>query len=438
MDPLVPYRFVHTADLHLDSPLKSLALRDPALAEVIGNASRTVFARIIDICLDETVDALLIAGDLYDGAQTSMKTARFLAEQLRRLDQAGIETFIIRGNHDAESRITAQLVLPPSVTVFGSKAEVVLRDKDGQRIAIQGISFAKPHAPDSLLPRFKPPVPDAVNIGMMHSSLDGSAGHDRYAPCRLSDLQDSGFDYWALGHIHARAHYPGAVHVVMPGIPQGRDIGEAGGKSVTLVSVADDGRLSVEERSTAVARFARLEVVLDGITDWPDLVAALGATLRGARREDGEDHLVLRPVLTGTTPLLWRLRRDQAILLEEAQSAAEATGSLWIDKIELACTDAPQPDRSGPLAELAAQIAALTMPSDVSSDTPSAAPHATPSAAVLAEADAAIEALVKALPPALRGLLGDDPVTQAVIRDQLLHDGAAEVLAHLHGLEDRG
>ena len=418
----MPYRFVHTADLHLDSPLKSLALRDPALADIIGNASRTVFERIIGICLEENVDALLIAGDLYDGAQTSIKTARFLTEQLRRLDQAGIETFIIRGNHDAQSRITDQLVLPPSVTVFGAQAGVELREKDGQSIAIHGISFAKPHAPESLLPRFGPPLPDAVNIAMMHSSLDGSAGHDRYAPCRLADLLDSGFDYWALGHIHARAHHHrGGAHVVMPGIPQGRDIGEAGAKSVTLVNVAGDGSLSVEERGTAVARFARLQVPLDGIGDWPELVATLGAALRAARRDHGEDHLVLRPVLPGTTSLLWRLRRDQALLLAEAQSAAAASGSLWIDRIELACTDTPQPDTAGPLAALSRQIAVMTTP------------PATPPAALLAEADAAMEALAKALPKPLRDLLGDDPATQAAIRDRLLRDGAAEVLAHLHG-----
>ena len=95
------YRFVHSADVHLDSPLRSLALRDPRLAEFVGNASRQVFSRIVDLCLDEQVNALLLAGDLYDGEQTSMKTARFLAEQLRRLDAADIEVFIIRGNHDA-------------------------------------------------------------------------------------------------------------------------------------------------------------------------------------------------------------------------------------------------------------------------------------------------------------------------------------------------
>lgn len=426
MDPLVPYRFIHTADLHLDSPLKSLALRDSALAEVIGTASRTVFARIIDLCLEERVDALLIAGDLYDGAQTSMKTARFLTQQLRRLDEAGIETFLIRGNHDAESRITGQLVLPPSVTVFGAQASVVQRDKDGLGIAIHGISFARPHAPDSLLEKFKPPVQGAVNIGMLHTSLDGSLGHDPYAPCRLADLHNSGFDYWALGHIHARAHYTGAVHVVMPGIPQGRDIGEAGAKSVTLVTVGDDGRLEVTERMTALARFERVAVPLDGATDWPDAVAVLGAALRAARRDFTEDHLVLRPVLTGVTPLLWRLRRDLGLLLDEARVTAEGIGTLWIDKILLDCTETPRPDMAGPLAELSAQITAMTTP------------PAQPPAAVLAEADAVIDALVKSLPPALRGMMGDDPAQQAALRDAMLQEGAAEVLARLHGLEGEG
>ena len=422
MDPRVPYRFVHTADLHLDSPLKSLAMRDTALAEVIGNASRAVFTRIIDLCIEEAVNALLIAGDLYDGAQTSMKTARFLTQELRRLDAAGIETFIIRGNHDAESRITAQLVLPPSVTVFGAQAGVERRVAGGLEIAIHGISFARPHAPESLLGRFKAPVPDAVNIGMMHTSLDGAAGHDPYAPCRLADLQDSGFDYWALGHIHARAHHAGRCHVVMPGIPQGRDIGEAGAKSVTLVHVADDGAVSVAARPIAVARFARLDVPLDLAEDWPDVVATLSAALRAARRDHAEDHLVLRPVLTGRTPLLWRLRRDLGLLADEARLTAEGIGTLWIDKLELACTDAAPPDTAGPLAELARQIAEMT----------------TPPSAILAEADAVLEALAKSLPKDVRGMLGDDPAAQAAIRDALLQEGAAEVLAHLHGLEGNG
>jgi DNA repair exonuclease SbcCD nuclease subunit len=118
--PVAAYRFVHAADIHLDSPLRSLALRDTELASLIGNSTRHAFVRIIDLCLSEKVDALLLAGDLYDGDQTSMKTARFLADQLRRVSERGIRTFIIRGNHEAASPITRELDLPEQVKVFGA------------------------------------------------------------------------------------------------------------------------------------------------------------------------------------------------------------------------------------------------------------------------------------------------------------------------------
>ena len=145
------YRFVHTADIHLDSPLRTLALREPELAELIGGATRKAFASIIDLCLAEQVDALMIAGDLYDGEQTSMKTARFLADQLRRLHEAGIAAFIIRGNHDAESRITRELALPESVKVFTGRAEFVAIRCGALDTAVHGVSFVQKHSPDRLL-----------------------------------------------------------------------------------------------------------------------------------------------------------------------------------------------------------------------------------------------------------------------------------------------
>jgi len=117
----VTFRFVHTADLHLDSPLISLALRDPDLAAEVGVASRTALTRIVDLCLAEGVEALLIAGDLWDGSQTSAKTPRFLKQELARLSDAGIRSFILRGNHDAASKISRELEPPPLCQVFGIK-----------------------------------------------------------------------------------------------------------------------------------------------------------------------------------------------------------------------------------------------------------------------------------------------------------------------------
>lgn len=414
----MPFRFIHTADLHLDSPLRSLALRDEALEQLIGAASRQVLTRIVDLCLAEAVDALLIAGDLYDGAQTSMKTARFLAQELARLDAAGIRTFIIRGNHDALSKITRELVLPASVTVFGARPEVVQIETAGRPVAIHGISFDKPLAPLNLLDRFAPAVSGAFNIGMLHTSLDGSPGHDPYAPCSLAQLRATGFDYWALGHIHIRTEHPGRPTIVMPGIPQARDIGEAGLKSVTLVTLADDGSVTTATHPLALARFERLDIPATGLATWPELVAAIDQALRAARRDLAGDHLVLRLRLTGATPLAWQIRRDRDLLESEARNSAESIGTLWIESLDSDVIDPRTTAGAGALADLARLVA----------DTDPASP-----ALAIALAEAAQD-LAKALPPELRNLFGATPDEAAARTTTLAQDGAADILARLHGL----
>ena len=229
------------------------------VGRIVGDASRQALIAIVDLCLAERVDALVIAGDLYDGDQTSMKTARFLGSQMSRLHQAGIRVFKIRGNHDALSRISKQLVFPDTVTIFGGRAQSVSQTAGGLDVMFHGLSFANPKAPESLLPKYAAAHEGAVNIGIMHTSLAGSPGHDVYAPCNVADLHAHGFDYWALGHIHVRNVHPGASTVVMPGMPQGRDINEAGEKSVTLVTIRDDRSIEIEERLTSIAQFERVE-----------------------------------------------------------------------------------------------------------------------------------------------------------------------------------
>jgi len=342
----MPFRFIHTADIHLDSPLKSLAMRNEALAEVVANATRQVFVRIVDLCLTEQVHALLIAGDLYDGKQTSMKTARFLVAQLRRLDDANISVFIIRGNHDAESKITRELTFPDCVHVFSGKANSFPIsppiDADvspfERPVIIHGVSFKKPHAPESLLPLYKQHDPNALNIGMMHTSLDGASGHDLYAPCALNDLINHGFDYWALGHIHKRKVYEEETcTVVMPGIPQGRDIGESGEKSVTLVSIDDNGLLETEEHRLALAQFEQIEVALDDVEQWSNVIDSVMEQIDRVFDSCVADHLVARVVLTGRTSLAYKIRRDEDLLLQDVTSRLEDDGHRWLDKIIIRC-----------------------------------------------------------------------------------------------------
>ena len=394
------------------------------LAELVGGATRKAFSKVVSLCLDEQVDGLLLSGDLYDGDQTSMKTARFLADQIGELHGAGIKVYVIRGNHDALSRITKELTFPDSVTLFGGRAGTVevARERGALPVVIHGISFAQSHAPDSLLAKFKQPVEGAFNIGLLHTSLGGSPGHDRYAPCDLADLQGSGFRYWALGHIHKRSVADGSVTVVMPGIPQGRDIGEAGTGSVTLVTVGDDGTVILEERHTSIAQFERVTVDLTGTLDWREMVAAVGVTLGRAKDRLVSEHLVARVSFVGATALTWRMRRDLDLLRTEAENQAALVGRTYIDKVEVNC-EAPEAapgaaTGADPLEEL------HRLMGDIAG-----------SDAFRAELAVIAEELRTQMPSECRASLGDSPEAFAATLLGSARDGIDDVLARLRGSE---
>ncbi len=348
-----------------------------------------------------------------------MKTARFLATELKRLDEAGIRVFIIRGNHDALSKITAELILPDGVKLFRGRAEAVeIARAPGERpVVVHGLSFQKPLAPESLLPSYRPPVEGAVNIGLMHTSLDGAAGHDVYAPCRLADLDAAGFRYWALGHVHQRVVHEGATTVVMAGIPQGRDINEAGAKSVSLVTVRDDGAITVEERMTGIAEFRRVTLDATGITEWTELVAALGRRLGEERALTQTPHLVARVAITGATPLAWRIRRDSDLLKAEADQAATALGRAHVEKLELSIGPAAgaAPIAGDALGELARLVAEDVLPSESFRST-------------VTGAAAQLRGL---LPAELRDLLGADEAASEALLARLAAEGSEEVLARI-------
>lgn len=413
------FRFVHTADIHLDSPLRSLAMRNPELAEIVGDASRQAFISIVDLCLSERVDALVIAGDLYDGDQTSMKTARFLATQMARLHEADIKVLKIRGNHDSLSRISKQLIFPDTVTIFGGRPSTVVHGATGLEVAFHGLSFSHSKAPESLLTKYASPTAGAVNVGIMHTSLAGSPGHDVYAPCSIADLHGHGFDYWALGHIHSRTVHAGARTVVMPGMPQGRDINEGGEKSVTLVTVRDDHSIEIEHRATSIARFERANFDIGDALEWSDIVRSIRARMEELRSAFEAPHLVLRLTVTGSSPLAWQVIRDQDLLRTEAEQAAAQTGSVWIEKLEL--NVAPTIDGAGgadPVLELIE-----TMRSSGQTES------------FRSQARDIIDRIIDELPPEARDFAGTDEVTANHFLERTISEGADLVAARL---KDRG
>ena len=369
------FRFVHAADIHLDSPLRSLALRDPGLADLIGNATRQAFTGIVDLCLDEEVDALLLAGDLYDGDQTLDEDGAFFAEQLRRLDEAGIRVFIIRGNHDALSRITKEL---SSRTRSRCSAAAPRPSPSTERLAslassIHGLSFAQPHAPDSLLARYKAPVEGAVNIGIMHTSLAGAPGHDPYAPCSVADLRRPASTIgrsamstsvrggWRLRHRDAR-HASGPRH--QRGRRQVRHAGHDCRRPL------DPHRGASHQHRAVRAGHRRA----GGIADWRDMVATIAKAMEEARASVAAGIWWPGCVSIGRTPLAWRIRRDLDLLKTEAEHRAAATGAAgsrsWRStaRLRMPCSASP----ADPIMELRRLIESQVVRSDAFRRLPSA------------------------------------------------------------------
>lgn len=403
-------RILHTADVHLDSPLRSLALRDPELRDRVRTSSRTALTRIVDTALAEDVAALLIAGDLFDGAERSARTAAFLTLQLERLRERKIRVFYIKGNHDVENPLTGELSLPDNVHVFDGRGGKV---QLAEGVWIHGVSFANRHAPESLLPKFPAPVEGAVNIAMLHTSLAGANGHDPYAPCTVGELTDAGFDYWALGHVHRRQVHSKAPWVVMPGTPQGRDIGEPGPKSATLLTI--DQAIEIEEVLTSAVEFLHIQVDVADTDNDDALRDILRRTLRDTARNLVSESTVIRLKLTGRTRRRWQVLRDQDVWKETAAQYARETGTLWLDKVVFDLSDTAEPGHSA-TDELAEIMKAISVEPGFSET-----------------CRAEIEGILQELAPQRRAELVPDEAAMDQLARRLAEAGAKRILARMKG-----
>ena len=344
-------KFIHAADIHLDSPLQSLALQDQAQIERMRRACRDSFERLIALAIEQSVAFVVLAGDLYDHDSPNMQIAVFLRTQLARLEKHGIRVVIAKGNHDADNRITSALSLPENTHIFSDrKAETILYDDLPVRVAIHGQSFKSGPVTENLAAAYPAPVNGYFNVGVLHTSLAGNPDHDPYAPCRLEDLITRGYDYWALGHIHKSATLSRDPWVVYPGNLQGRHAKETGPKGCMLVTV-DDGRLSaVEPMDLAVVRWHLAEVDLTHKPLETDLVESLRASLTEAGRDADARPTAIRLVLTGASSLFDLIEsRPKRLMQTVLEIAAEIAGDdIWIEKIQNDVRAPLAPSRSLP------------------------------------------------------------------------------------------
>ena len=326
-------KFIHTADIHLDSPLKGLEIHEDAPVEAIRGATRRAFDNLIGLAIEKEVDFVLIAGDLYDGDWRDYNTGLFFAGQMGRLDAAGIKVFIVSGNHDAASQITRAMPLPENVTVFSAKKPQSVK-LDDLGVIIHGQSYSSRAMSENLVLQYPQHDPGFFNIGLLHTSLTGREGHDVYAPCTVDELKSRGYNYWALGHVHQREVVSTDPLIIFPGNIQGRHIKETGVKGATLVTVEDSRIVKVEAVELDVLRWSSCQADLSAC----ETREAIYAQVRSAMEKelglaDGK-MLSLRLQLEGCCPLHAELHARSSQWTEEFRGIAISLGDVWLEKVK--------------------------------------------------------------------------------------------------------
>ena len=348
-------KFLHAADIHLDSALHGLQRYEGAPVEAIRGATRRAFDRLIDLAITERVAFVLLAGDLFDGDWKDYNSGLYFVGCMRRLQQAGIRVFIVAGNHDAASQISRNLRLPDNVLQFSTSKpqQVVLDDLD---IAIVGQGFATRAVTEDLSAAYPRADPQLFTIGLLHTCMDGKLGHDPYAPCSVDGLRGKGYDYWALGHVHRRTVVSEQPWIVFPGNTQGRHIRETGAKGCTLVTVDNAQVSAVEHRELDVLRWAVCELDIAAEADVDQLTVRVRQALQASLDDAGGRPLALRLQLQGAGDAHAELQARQAYWEQEFRALANGLSSagsgagLWLEKVRfrtrarLTAQDAPARD----------------------------------------------------------------------------------------------
>ncbi len=346
------FKFIHAADIHLDSPLRGLENYEGAPVAEIRGAARSALSNLVDLAIEENVDFVLISGDIYDGDWRDYNTGLYFISQAQRLGQADIPLYLISGNHDAANRMTRKLRLPENVEMFptGSAGSAIIEDLD---VAIHGQSFATAAVYDDLSQDYPLPVAGCFNIGMLHTCATGKDGHERYAPCSVEGLCSKGYDYWALGHIHQRETLLESPYIAFSGNIQGRHARETGPKGCLLVTVDDDRSLKTEFHALDVVRW---EVLRQDVSDLQNIDEVLNQITQAIEEHHGNAEgrlLALRVELTGTGPIHRELHAHKFRWINEIRSIAidAGKGDVWIEKLKLLTSDRPQRQIDGTVSD---------------------------------------------------------------------------------------
>lgn len=337
-----PFTFIHAADLHLDSPFKGIGEHTPSVADALRKANYGVLDRLVDLACDTGAEFLLLAGDVFDWSDRSIKAQLALRDCLRRLSEEGRKTLMVYGNHDPLAGRPSPISWPDGVHVFGSSSpQTLIVEKDGIPLCtVTGMSYATSKEPRNLARMFPKAGSEIFSIGLLHCSVGSDPAHETYAPCSRQDLIESGMDYWALGHVHEKNILCADPFIVYPGNSQGRSFREQGERGCFVVSVDARGSVHLEFAPLDAVRWSSIDVRIDGMETLEQLENALVTAVEAVAAGSGGRGIVCRIDICGRGRLSGELRREETVetLLERLRDTFAGSDPLvHVQELAVSC-----------------------------------------------------------------------------------------------------
>jgi exonuclease SbcD len=365
------FRFLHAADLHLDSPFAGMASLPLGIRTILRQSTFIALANLVSLAIRSEVDFVLISGDVYDLTDRSLRAQIRFQKALQTLTASGIAVYIVHGNHDPEDGRAAKLHWPERVHFF-SAAEVecmpiIVQDK-GIVAQVYGMSYATSAITENLALRLAEKLEDQkklqshvfwengqagstesgnrtvsaeeiYRIGLLHANVDGDQAHANYAPCSKRDLLQSGMDYWALGHVHTRAVLHTEPAIVYPGNIQGRSVRETGAKGCYAVEVTEYGETKLVFHPLDAVRWQQRTASIQGIQSEQELKELLERELELTREAAEGRAAVVRITLTGRSIMHSVLQKGTYLAellaeLREEEAKRVGTAASWDASLE--------------------------------------------------------------------------------------------------------
>lgn len=294
-------KILHCGDMHFDTPFKEL---NNKLSIVSKEELLEVLSTIIDICKSNSVDIMLMAGDIFDNLTVNKKTLAFIKNQLERIEN--VKVFISPGNHDPYNTNSFYKLIewPSNVHVFKSGMESVYIEE--LNTIVWGAAFNKPHIKESLLKGVNAET-SHINLMVLHGEISQSEGANGYNPITLNDIGECGVDYLALGHRHS---YSGILRerntcYSYAGCPQGRGFDEIGDKGIVLGEVYK-GAVDLQFIRTSKRNYYVREIDISKAFTNEEIKSII---LKDIRKEDRENNFY-KIVLVGAVETYLNLKEE--------------------------------------------------------------------------------------------------------------------------------